>query len=305
MLLTNARVIVMTAGPTNTFIAGHLVPSSPTPITLRMDNRLSLRLYTNCLPNFLEVAPLHKGLVLMLDGKELIEEGMGFGVPVVKYRDKTFFSSSAKCYIEGIGNNCMLVKSFNLDTISRKRLWKTSFVNDEFYGFFQKLFQKAYLDHKSLSPIFNRIMELGKIMMVETEFIKVKPRGTITLRYSCQPGIIQIQVNLSELELDECQEILILNEQGASFFNRYLDTDGLSLLNEKIGAWEKVKAKEASLSDIEKTLEFTLRNRDQGFLFRGRENTKNRFSWAGLSYSLEPKPSLFDYSIRLRVTGQN
>ena len=294
----------MAAAATDTFIKGHLVPSSSTPVTLQMSNRLSLRLYTNCLPNYLEVAPLHKGLVLMLDGKELIEEGMGFGVPVVKYRNKTFFSSSAKCYIQGNGKHCTLIKSFALDMISRKRVGKASFVNDEFYRPFHKLFEKAYVGHKSLSPVFNRMMELGKIMMIETEFIKVKPQGTITFRYSCQSDIIQIQVNLSELELEGCQEILILNEQGASFFRKYLDTDGWSLLNEKIGAWEKVKAKEASLSDVERTLEFTLKNKDQGFLFRGREKTKDRFSWAGLSYSLEPRLSLFDYTIKVRVTDQ-
>jgi hypothetical protein len=117
--------------------------------------------------------------------------------------------------------------------------------------------------------------------------------------------MIQIQADLSELELAGCREVLILNEQGATFFTSYLDTDGLRLFKEKIGAWEMVKAKEASMSDIEKTVEFTLKNKDQGFLFRGREKTKNRFSWSGLSYSLTPGLSQFDYSIKLRVTEQN
>jgi len=48
----------------------------------------------------METAPLHKGLVLVLDNNEVVEEGMGFGVPVVKYHDKTYFSSSADVSIQ-------------------------------------------------------------------------------------------------------------------------------------------------------------------------------------------------------------
>jgi hypothetical protein len=66
------------------------------PITIHLTNRLSVRLYKDTRPNCLETAALQKGLVLMLDNEELIEEGIGFGVPVVKYEDKTYFSSSAE-----------------------------------------------------------------------------------------------------------------------------------------------------------------------------------------------------------------
>jgi hypothetical protein len=264
-----------------------------------MESRLSIRLYTNCLPNFWEVAPLHKGLVLMLDGKELIEEGMGFGVPVVKYLDKTYFSSSARCYIHENENHPTLVKSFALDTVSRKRIGKASYINDEFYRFFHRLFERAYLGRKSLAHIFSRIMELRRIVGVQTEFIKVNPRGIVTVEYSCQPSIIRVQVDLSELELAGCQEILIVNEQGSTFFRKYFDSDGLNLFDERIGAWEMVNAKEASLSDVKETLKFTLGNKDSGALFRGWEKTKGRFSWAGLSYSLHPRLSTFDYVIKL------
>lgn len=284
------------------FMTKHFVPSSSDPITVQIGNGLSIRLYTSCLPNFLEVAPLQKGLVLMLDDKELIEEGMGFGVPVVKYQNKTYFSSSAKCYFETSEKCCTLEKIFVLDTISRKRIGKTHYINDEVYRFFRRLFETAYLGHKSLSPITNRAMELRKIIRINTEFIKAKSQGNIKLRYSFSPNTIQVQVNLSKIELEGCQEIIILNEQGADFFRKYSDADGLTLLNQKIGAWEMVKAKEASLSDVKRTLEFVLENKDEATLFRGREETKRRFSWSGLSYSLKSHVLVFDYCIRLRLS---
>jgi len=239
--------------------------------------------------------------VLIFDGEELIEEGVGFGVPVVKYNDKTYFSSSAECSIEENGNLCILVKSFVLDTVSRKRVWKTSYIDDQFYSFVHKLFERAYLGHKNLAPFFNRIMELRRIIKVQTEFTKVKPRGTITFKYSFQSSIIKINVNFSNLDLAKCQEILILDEQGSTFFRKYFDTDGLRLFDEGIGAWEVVKAKEASLSDAKEALTFTLRNKEPSVLFRGWEKTKGRFSWAGLNYSLHPGLPTFDYVIKLTI----
>jgi len=272
---------------TSTLAKGPQSPDSSEAITLQMGNRLSVRLYRDARPNYLEIASLQKGLVLVFDGEELIEEGVGFGVPVVKYADKTYFSSSAEVYVQENGNLCTLEKRFTLDTVSRKRFWKASYINDGFYSLFHKLFNKAYKGHKSLTPVFIRTMELRRALKIQTEFVKVKPRGLIKFKYSFQPNTIKINVDLSDLELHGCREILLLNEQGSNYFRKYTDTDGLKLFDEKIGAWEIVRAKEATLSDDKDALEFTL------------ERITGRFSWAGLSYSLHPKRGAFDYVIKL------
>jgi len=269
------------------------------PFTVDMGNRISFRLYKDNRPHCLETAPLQKGLVLILDAKELIEEGVGFGVPVVKYQDKTYFSGSAQSSQLEENNRSVLLKSFNMDTISRKRLGRTSYVNDDFYSFFHKLFENAYLSHKSLAPVFNTIMQLRKTLKVQTDFPKAAQRGKIKVTYACLPDTVEVGVDFSELDRAGCQEILVLNEQGSTFFTRYSDTQGLSLSHTQIGAWEKVRAEWASLSDANQTLRFTLANTKAAPLFRGWERTKGRFSWAGLIYSLPPTVSTFDYSIRL------
>ena len=272
--------------------------NTATCVTLGLSDRLSVRLYHNNQPHCLETAPLHKGLVLVYDGLELIEEGIGFGVPVVKYQDKTYFSSKAKVTIKKENQNIMLEKQFVLDLISRKRFFK-AYVNDDFYSFIHKIFEKGYLGHSTMAPLNNKIMELREIFRIKTDFHKVKPRGTITTHYLFEPKCIKVSVDFSNLDFKDCLETLVLNEQGASYFQNYSDSNGLKLLGRKIGAWDQMEAKEASLTNSNGTLTFTLQNNDSATLFRGWEKTRNRFSWAGLSYALGAKTKVFDYTINI------
>jgi hypothetical protein len=265
-------------------------------LTFKLSNRLSVRLYQDSRPHCLETAALQKGLVLLFDGEELIEEGIGFGVPVIKYKDKTFFSSSAMISIKRNNSKVILQKKFVLDVISRKRL-KDSYINDNFYEVLHKSFEKLYLANTKGSVVFNKIMELRDVMKIKTEFFKVKPRGVVTIEYQCQSSMIKVSADFSELNLQGCQEVLILNEQGSTVFKNYQDSTGLKLVGNKIGAWNMVVANEAFLFCLPRNLKFGLRKAEGAMLFRGWEMTKNRFSWTGLSYSINPNKSTFDYTI--------
>jgi uncharacterized protein YlbG (UPF0298 family) len=276
------------------------------PITIHLTNRLSVRLYKDTRPNCLETAALQKGLVLMLDNEELIEEGVGFGVPVVKYQDKTYFSSSAEASTQKTDSAYTLKKTYLMDTISRKKIWRAaSYIDDNFYSSVRKKFEKLYLSHKTLSPLFNKLMELREIAKIKTEFIKVKPRGAIAVNYEIQPTIIKVSVDFSELTLTGCQEVLVLNEQGSSVFQKYADTSGLTLFGNNIGAWDAVTADQASMLSTGEHVAFSLQNICGAALFRGWEKTRNRFSWAGLSYSLRPNHGTFDYEIGLDFKSKN
>jgi len=247
----------------------------------------------------METASLQKGLVLMFDNQELIDEGLGFGVPVAKYGDKTYFSSSAEVSIQKSSLALTLKKTYILDTISRKKIWRASYINDGFYSSMRKSFAKLYLTRKNLSPVFNTIMELREIAKIKTEFIKVKPRGAVTVCYEIQPASINVSVDFSDLKLTGCEEVLVLNEQGSTIFEKYSDTNGSKLFGREIGAWDLITADRASMVNAEEQLAFSLQNLNGASLFRGWERTRNRFSWAGLSYSLRPNHGVFDYAISL------
>ena len=275
------------------------------PITFYLNNKFSLRLYSDSRPHCMETTPLHKGLVLMLDNEELIEEGMGLGLPVVKYNDKTFFSSSADVAIQKNGSAFYLKKTFVMDTISRKKFLHTAYINDGVYSLVHKKFEKLYLGHKNLSPLFNNIMKLRNIAKIKTEFQKVKPRGTIAVTYQIQPDIINVSADFSNLAFDGCEELLLLNEQGSTFFDKYTDTNSLELVGKKIGGWDAVIANQAFMQSCKKHVSFALQKKVGATLFRGWENTKHRFAWAGLSYSLRPNQGIFNYSISFDFSGKN
>lgn len=271
------------------------------PHTIHLTDRLSVRLYPDCRPNCLETARLQKGLVLMLDGAELIEEGVGFGVPVVKYADKTYFASSARVTCEETSSGVQkLTKTYLLDTVSRKKLSSGRYIDDGFYSFMRKRFAKFYLKNKNLSPLFNKLMELRDVARVQTEFVRVKPRGSVAVAYECSPSGVAVRADFSGLRLGSCEEILVLNEQGSNTFQMYTDASGLTLACNRIGAWDAVAVNEAALLSPSGHFSFSLHSVGDAALFRGWERTKNRFSWAGLSYSLPPNRGSFAYMIGLK-----
>ena len=272
------------------------------PITINLDSFVSCRLYQDAKPHYLETAPLQKGLVLLVEGREVIEEGMGFGTPVVMYGERPFFSSSADISFRQEGSQKILTKSFTMDTISRKRFGRAFYLNDRLYHFFQKRFHNIYTRNKNLAPVSTRFIELLKILGFSTEFQKVNPKGIITVKYACLPHSIEVEIVLSKLNKKECKEVLVLNEQGASFFREYSDTDGLTLYDAQIGAWESVEAEEVSLSNIKETTVFSLKNKEGAILFRGREKVRGRYSWVGFCYALRPPVSRFRYSVRLKTS---
>lgn len=272
-------------------------------LTVNISKNVSFRLYEDTKPHFLEISPLQKGLVLLFGGRELIDEGIGFGVPVIKYEDKTFFSSSATLTIPPCSKGNVFAKSFVIDTISRKRIGERSYINDKIYSFFRKIFEKAYLNCRKTASFFNLIMEFRNALNVQTDFVKTKPRGTVTVTYTCLPEEVKVNVDFTKLNRTGCSQILVLNEQGATFFRKYHDTDSLMLTNRDISAWAIVEAKEASLSDLAGSLTFTLEKLKTAQLLKGWEKTRGRFCWAGLSYALPADSSSFEYAIRLHVSN--
>jgi hypothetical protein len=269
------------------------------PFIFKVNGTFSLRLYPDSRPENMEIAPLQKGLVLVVDGEEVIEEGVGFGVPVLKYSDKTFFCKTAVvCIKEQNEKSAVIEKVFLLDSVSKKRL-NGAFINDGFYSVLHKIFEVSYLRYGKGRSFFDWIMRLRKLLGIETYFAKVSPRGIVTFQYYCYPDHIKVSADFSGVDLTQCREILVLNEQGGSFFRRIRSGDLVSQ-DKEIGAWVKSVSGFAEFSDFGGRVSFSVERKGSGILYVGWEQVKGRFSWAGINFGLSPKTLMFNYTIRLK-----
>lgn len=238
---------------------------------------------------------------MVFDGEELVEEGMGLGTPVIRYPNDIYFSSSADTFIEHEDDaSQVLKKSFFIDSVSRKRIWNGPFINARIYDILHLAFARAYVSRGRSNRFLAKLVEIRRSLGIHTQFVQTQSKGKVTISYRRFPSAIQVRADLSELHKSGCEEILIMNEAGSTFFTKYTDRNGLELANDEIGAWNKVEAPEASLSDSSETLLFSLKKTEGADLYRGWERVKGRLSWAGLSYSIRAWKPVFEYYIRIQ-----
>jgi hypothetical protein len=90
-----------------------LLRLGPPPLVLPLDDRLALHLYTDTRPHIGKITPVQKGLALAQDGKELIEEGYGFGAPIVIFAGRAYLSQHAEVAAGADGRSA--TKRFRMD----------------------------------------------------------------------------------------------------------------------------------------------------------------------------------------------
>ena len=268
--------------------------------TVPLEPNLALRVCADSRPHNLKTTQLQKGLILILNGKELIEEGTGFGVPVGIYSDDTYFSSSAQVLIDRDGQNKVIVKRFLMDTISKKN-WKIeAFVQNPLYKSIEKRVGRFYRDHPVSQKLILSLNTLNKKMGIKSSFVKTESRGEVIITYRIKNNDIKVEVNLTKLNKRRLDRVAILNEQGSTFFRRFADSNGSNSIDHEINAWNLVKAEWACLSDLDNTLGFCLKNLPNSKMFVGREYfMEELLAWAGIEYEVISNLDIFNYEIKI------
>ena len=266
--------------------------------TVTVSDSMALIVYSNTNPQNMKIADLQKGLILSCNGIDVIGEGTGFGVPIAKYSDETVFSGSSTLHVCNNGNTIEIRKEFLMNLVARDSFRNLKLENSKIriaFNYISKLYQKHEHLAQSILTVKGLLLKFG----VKSSFKRSPQRGTVVVNYIIDRNRILVKLNFSLLRRTNLNKVFVLNEQGAHFFRTYSDSDGLKLVDEKIGAWNDVKAQSAKITNEQNNIEFRLRNIDGAILRRGREMMEDSLDWIGLDYELDPKPRQFEYEIEL------
>lgn len=247
-------------------------------------------------------ARLKKGVILVSGGQELVEEGMGFGVPILKQGMRTIFPGDVKLATRAMETVDEISALFTLNLEERiTRPGKRSVESNMLYSLKNYL---AMLIRKYPSlrvPLMALSNGIRTGFDLETTYLDSAFSTQVMMMYSInrETSLVRIEVDTAELNGKGITEIVVMNEQGAPSFDQYHDSDGLTLRGGEIGCWDEVTAEEASFISDRHHLAFTLGQVSGTKLYRGRELVASRLAWSGFGYSFSPEIQSFSCDLRI------
>jgi hypothetical protein len=247
-------------------------------------------------------ARLQKGFLLLQDGQELAEEGVGFGLPVLKRGIQTIFPGQCELTTRNRGLIQEVTAKFSMNLVEK--------IGRPGYGSVK--ITPVYTIKNSLAAIIRRIPRVRGLLTRasnllrqtfgwETRFEEAVFYKHVEIIYTIdsRSGIMNIQVDTTGLPVDDITEVVVMNEQGARAFDLYRDAGGTLLRENEIGCWDEVTAEWASFVSESHGLAFTLRQLEGARLFRGRELIGSRLAWSGFGYSFPPGFERISYDLRI------
>jgi hypothetical protein len=248
-------------------------------------------------------AHVQKGFLLIHNGQDLSEEGVGFGVPVLKRGFQTIFPGDIVLEFEQKAAIKEVTALFKMNLVERiARPGKGIVKNRLLYKTKDLLAAMIRSIPPMRSPLTSLSNLLRQILSLETTFRDVGFCSYMRMVYTIDSssGFVKVVADTSKLADEGFTEVIVMNEQGAHWFDQYTDSNGIWLRGKEIGCWDEVFAKEASfVSDVHQVA-FTLTSVGGARLFRGRELIGSRLAWAGFGYSFPPTTDKFVYKLNIR-----
>ena len=134
-------------------------------------------------------------------------------------------------------------------------------------------------------------------MDLKDAFCEISSQGSVNATYLITGS--RVDVFLRFPLIAGCTEKIVLNEQGANWFDTYVDSKECILKGNEIGSWDEIFADEASFQDQADGLSFSLKAVVGARMFRGREIVPGRLAWSGLAYVLPPERDELAYSVTI------
>ncbi len=250
---------------------------------------------------------LQKGLVLLDGGRDLSEEGVGLGVPVLKRGLQTVFPGSMTLAAETDGRAWGVTATYSMDLVERLAATRGEAVRSRAVYATRDVLAAAHRRVPALrSPLTAFSNAARRRLGWVTTFETVPPVATIPVHYRVAEGgsTITVEADLRGVAPGVVTELALMNELGAGEFDRYQDAADSSLRGAAIGTWDAVEAATASFVSSRRGLAFTLAQAPGARLLRGRETVAGRLAWAGFGYVLRPGPPAFAYDVRIEQREQ-
>lgn len=244
---------------------------------------------------------LQKGLLLH-HGRELTEEGVGFGVPILKRGLQTIFPGGVGLTERRRGPAWEVTAAFDMNLVERlARPGAESLKSRSVYAAKDSLAALHRRSPRLRGPLTAASAALRRTFGWETVYEETEPSAVLKVTYTINghEGTIAVTVDMAGLSRDGVTEVVLMNEQGAHHFDRYEDSDGTVLQADEIGTWDEVTADRASFISSTHRVTFSLRQVAGARLHRGRELVGSRLAWSGFGYSLPPTLPTLGYVITI------
>jgi hypothetical protein len=266
--------------------------------TFSISDSIALRIRSDAKPHNMKIADLQKGLIFLHNGVEVVGEGTGFGIPIVKYVDETVFSGSSLLFVSRKGNLVSIRKEFFMDLLARD-IFRNLKMENRKIRLILDYFSILYQMHKRLARSILLAKNVLLVFGVKSSFLRIPSRGKVIVTYVIDQNRIMVNLNFSFLDRIGLDKVFVLNEQGTRFFRIYTDSNGQRLVDEEIGAWDDVLADSAKITDCQNRVGFSAKNVKGSILRRGREHSRDSLDWVGLDYEFNLESDVFEYEIEI------
>jgi len=268
-------------------------------IDLLLDSKVTLRVYADCRPHVFQTANLQKGVIIARNGIELVEEGLGIGVPVCRYSDGTRFSLSADTFVDDSDTNPTVVKIFDMNGIASKKFRESPIRRGSYLAGLLKLMEKGYRRVGRFRTVATLMLDVLSLLGMRNEYSESRSKGQITVTYCRSGRELRINATLDALSSEGLESIVFANEQGGRIFDKYSDSTGIELHERQIEPWQTTEAKWASLRSGMHDVGFRLHRPSGWLIVRGREVVRNRISWSGLDLYCGGTSQALEYLVEI------
>jgi len=244
---------------------------------------------------------LPKGIRLISDDLELIEEAVGFGFPVLKRGLQTLFPGSVDLTFEHRGSSWCIQSVFHLNLVEKIHKPGVGSIENKWVYTMKNAFA-AMIRHFSLVRGLLTAISSGlrRIFGWKTTYEDSGFHAVVKLTHRIQEGAgkVEVEVEPSALPADT-SEVVIMNEQGARYFDQFTDSSGVCLHGDEIGCWDEVVAASACFSSTTQKVLFRLHQVKGARLYSGRELVGSRLAWAGFGISFLPSVKKLSYHLEV------